>query len=403
MSLKEIQDMREKRVALWEQAKAFVNSHKDKDGTLSEEDNAVYEKMEADVVRMGKEVERMERQEAIDMELNRATTRPLTDKPNTADATKPEKKGRASDAYNGAFWRAMRAKSVPIEVMNALQVGEDSEGGYLVPDEFEKTLVEALEEQNIIRSLAHVISTSSDRKIPIVATKGTAQWIEEEAAYPESDDSFGQISIGAYKFGCLVKISEELLNDSVFDMPTYIAREFARRIGAAEEDAFINGEGTTKPTGLLADTGGAKVGVNAKKADSFTFDEVLDLYYSLRAPYRRNAVFLMADDALKTLRKLKNGNGEYLWQPSAIAGTPDRLLDRPIYTSAYMPKLAAEKKTVIFGDLNYYWIADREARTLKRLNELYAANGQVGFLSSERVDGKLILDEAVMCLKQAST
>ena len=155
------------------------------------------------------------------------------------------KTGRATDGYKAAFWRTMRTKSVPHEVLNALQVGVESEGGYLAPDEYQRTLIEALEEQNIFRQLAHVISTSSgDRKIPVVASKGTASWIDEEAAYPESDDSFGQVSIGAYKLATMIKVSEELLNDSVFDLPSYIAREFARRIGAAEEDAFFNGNGT---------------------------------------------------------------------------------------------------------------------------------------------------------------
>src|SRR5690606_21577866 len=109
------------------------------------------------------------------------------------------------------------------------KIGTDSEGGYLVPDEFERTLVEALEEENIFRRLAKVITTASgDRKIPVVASKGTASWIDEEGAIPESDDSFGQVSIGAYKLGTMIKVSEELLNDSVFELESYIAKEIGR-------------------------------------------------------------------------------------------------------------------------------------------------------------------------------
>jgi HK97 family phage major capsid protein len=287
-------------------------------------------------------------------------------------------------------------------VLNALHVGTDTEGGYLVPDEYERTLIEALVEQNIFRQLAHVIHTSSgERKIPVVASKGTASWIDEEAAYPESDDTFGQVSIGAYKLATMIKISEELLNDSVFDMPAYIAKEFARRIGAAEEEAFFTGNGTGKPLGILAATGGAETGVTAAAADKITMDEVIDLFYSLRAPYRRNAVFIMNDATVKALRKLKDGQGQYLWQPSITAGTPDTILNRPVYTSGFMPTLATGNKTILFGDLGYYWVADREGRSFKRLNELYAPTGQVGFLASQRVDGKLILPEAVKVLKQA--
>ena len=400
----EIMNLREKRVQTWNAAKAFLESHRGNDGMLSAEDDAIYNKMVDDMDRMGKEIARLEKLEALDVEMSRATSKPLTSAPVASldDEAPASKTGRGTKDYTKNFWRVMRSKSVPHEVMNALQVGTETEGGYLVPDEYERTLVQALEEQNIFRQLAHVIHTSSgDRKIPVVASKGTAQWIDEEAQYPESDDSFGQVSIGAYKLATMIKISEELLNDSVFDMPSYIATEFARRIGAAEEEAFFTGNGTGRPLGILAETGGAQVSVTGAKADAVTFDEVMDLFYSLRSPYRRNAVFIMNDATVKALRKLKNGNGDYIWQPSVTAATPDTILNRPVYTSGFMPTLATGNKTILFGDLGYYWVADREGRSFKRLNELYAPTGQVGFLASQRVDGKLILPEAVKVLKQA--
>ena len=347
--MNQILELREKRAKAWDAAKAFLDSKRGADGMMSAEDAAAYDRMEADVVNLGREIERLERQSAIDRELSQPVGKPLTARPEPgADQGKT---GTATDEYKAAFWRTMRAKSVPHEVVNALQVGVESEGGYLAPDEYQRTLIEALEEQNIFRQLAHVISTSSgDRKIPVVASKGTASWIDEEAAYPESDDSFGQVSIGAYKLATMLKVSEELLNDSVFDLPSYIAREFARRIGAAEEEAFFTGNGTGKPTGILNATGGAETGVTAASATAITMDEVMDLYYSLRAPYRRNAVFIMNDSTIKAIRKLKNGNGDYLWQPSLTAGQPDTLLGRPVYTSSYMPAIAAGNKTILCGD-----------------------------------------------------
>ena len=391
--------LREKRAKAWDAAKAFLDSKRGNDGMLTAEDAATYDKMEADVVALGKEIERLERQAVLDGELSKPTAAPLTGKPG-APADKG-KTGRASDEYKSAFWRVMRDKSVPHEIYNALQIGADTEGGYLVPDEFQRTLIEALQEQNIFRQFAKVITTSSgDRKIPVVASKGSASWIDEEAAYPESDDAFGQVSIGAYKLATMIKISEELLNDSAFDMAGYIAREFARRIGAAEEEAFFTGNGSGRPLGILAATGGAETGVTAASATAITMDEIMDLFYALRAPYRRNSVFLMNDATVKALRKLKNGAGDYLWQPSVTAGTPDTLLNRPVYTSAYMHTIAASAKTILFGDLSFYWVADRAGRSFKRLNELFAATGQVGFLSSERVDGKLVLPEAVKVLAQ---
>ena len=398
-----ILELREKRAKAWEAAKAFLDSHRKENGVLSAEDDAAYTKMEQEITDLGKEIARLERQEALDAELNRPVNRPLTGKPGgRADADDGEDKtGRASDDYRKNFWNAMRSKAPMPAVTNALQIGTDSEGGYLVPDEYERTLVEALEEENIFRQMAKVIKTSSgDRKIPVVASKGTASWIDEEGAYPESDDSFGQVSIGAYKLGTLIKVSEELLNDSVFDLQSYISREFARRIGAKEEEAFFTGDGKGKPLGVLAATGGAETGVTAASATAVTADELMDLYYSLKSPYRKKSVWVLNDSTIKAIRKLKDNNGQYLWQPSLTAGAPDMILGRPIKTSAYMPAIAAGAKTIAFGDFSYYWIADRQGRSFKRLNELFAATGQVGFLASQRVDGKMILAEAVKVLVQ---
>ena len=397
--MSKILELREKRAKTWEAAKALLDAKRGSDGLLAAADVAAYEKMEAEVVNLGKEIDRLERQAALDAELAKPLSEPLTGKP--AAAHSKEKQGRASAEYRRSFWNVMRSKMPGMEVLNALQVGTDSEGGYLVPDEFERTLVEALEEQNIFRSLAHVIQTSSgDRKIPVVASKGTASWVDEEGTIPESDDAFSQVSIGAYKLGTMIKVSEELLADSVFDLESYISREFARRIGNKEEEAFFTGDGSGKPLGVLAATGGAQTGVTAASATAITADELMDLYYSLRAPYRKSSVFLMNDSTVKAVRKLKDANGQYLWQPSLSAGTPDTLMGRPVYTSAYMPALAAGAKGVLFGDLSYYWVSDRQGRSFKRLGELYAPTGQVGFLATQRVDGRLILPEAVKILQQ---
>ena len=397
-----ILELREKRAKAWEAAKAFLDSHRTDKGVLSAEDDAAYSRMEQEITDLGKEISRMERLEALDAQMKEPVNQPLTGKPMSSRTI--ERTGRASDEYRTSFWDMMRSKAPLPSVVNALQEGTDSEGGYLVPDEYERTLVEALEEENVFRQLAKVIRTSSgDRKIPVVATKGTASWIDEEGAYTESDDSFGQVSIGAYKVGTMIKVSEELLNDSVFDLESYIAKEFARRIGAKEEEAFFTGDGSGKPLGILAATGGAETGVTATSSTAVTADELMDLFYSLKSPYRKKAVWVLNDSTIKAVRKLKDSTGQYLWQPSLVAGTPDTLLGRPVKTSAYMPVIAAGAKTIAFGDFSYYWIADRQGRSFKRLNELYAANGQVGFLGSQRVDGKLVLSEAVKVLAQKAS
>src|SRR5574344_635438 len=396
-----ILELREKRAKAWIGAKNFLDMHRKDSGILSAEDDAVYTKMEEDITALGKEISRMERLESLDKELNRATSEPLTAKP-VVQKTEM-KKGRFTDEYKKAFWDITRKRENP-EVLNALQVGTDSEGGYLVPDEFEKTLISSLSEENVIRKHAHVFTTSSgSHKIPVVSTRGTASWIDEEGSITESDDAFGQQLIGAHKLGTLIKVSEELLQDSAFDLEGYFRTEFARRIGNAEESAFLTGNGTGRPTGILNATGGADVGVTAASATAITADELIELFYSLKSPYRKNAIWVLNDSTIKAIRKLKDSNGQYLWQPSLRDGEFDTVLGKRIFTSAYAPEIAASAKSIAFGDFSYYWIGDRQGITFRRLNERYAETGQVGFIATKRVDGKLILPEAIKVLKQKAS
>ena len=395
--MNQIINLREKRSQTWDAAKAFLDSKRGGDGLLSAEDVVTYEKMEADVVAMGREIDRLERQSAIDRELSLPTSVPLTNRPGAPDAE--EKRGRATDEYKKAFWNAMRGSISTLEVQNALKVGQDSEGGFLIPEEFEARLIQALEEVNIMRGLATIVTSSGEKKIPVVAVKGTASWVDEEGAIPESDDKFGQVSLGAYKLATMIKVSDELMNDSAFDLEAYIAQGFAGRIGNREEESFLIGDGSGKPTGILDDTGGGQLGVTTAGSAAITLDEVMDLFYSLKSPYRKNARFIMHDSTVKAIRKLKDSTGQYLWQPSIKEATSDTILSRPMVTSAYMPEIAAGAKPIAFGDFSYFWISDRQGRIFKKLVELYASTGQVGFLATQRVDAKIILPEAVKILK----
>lgn len=395
--MSKILELRNKRAELWESARNFLNERQDERGILSAEDTAAYEKMENDIVEMGKAIERLERARAIEDEMNRPTTEPILSDPGAAGV-----QGRASREYASAFWNMLRRGATP-EARNALQVGADSEGGYLAPDEFERRLIKALEEQNVMRRLCTVITTESgDRKIPVLASGGNAAWTAEEAAYNESDMSFDQVVIGAHKLTRVMKVSEELLNDSAIDLEGIISEDFARCFGEKEEEAFLVGDGSNKPTGLLDASGGMTGGITAASATAVTFDEIFDLYYALKSPYRGRAVWLMNDMSVKLLRKLKDQNNQYIWQPSVQAGQPDMIMGRPLYTSPFMPQATSGNKAFVFGDLSNYWIADRQARNFRRLNELYATTGQVGFLSMERVDGKLVLPEAVKAITMKS-
>lgn len=243
--MNKILELRQKRAEAWDKARAFLDEHTSENGVMSAEDSQQYERMEQEVVDLGHTIDRMERAEQMDREMNERVSPNLASRPMRTQETL---RGIASAEYRNAFWKHMRDidRRSP-EVRNALQVGTLSEGGYTVPDEFEHQLIQGLEEENIMRGLVHKITTSSgDRKIPLVTARGSASWIEEEAAIPESDDTFGQVTLGAHKVGCMIRVSEELLHDSAFDLAAYIAGEFARRVGAAEEEAILTGSGTHK-------------------------------------------------------------------------------------------------------------------------------------------------------------
>ena len=384
-----IQELREKRNTAWNAAKAFLESHRTEKGTLTAEDDATYTRMEQDIADLGKEIARLERQEALEAELSKPVGTPLTSKP--ATGKQPEvKTGRASDEYRKGMLTALRTNFR--QVSNVLQEGVDADGGYLVPEEYDRRLIQTLSEENIMRRLGHVITTSGEHKINIAATKPAAAWIEEGGALQFSDATFAQILLDAHKLHVAIKVTEELLYDSAFNLESYIIEQFGKALANAEEDAFLNGTGVGQPLGLFAEVGGGHVAGTLSAA--LKADDVLGLIYELKRAYRKHASFIMNDKTVAQIRKFKDNNGAYLWQPSYQAGEPDRILGYSVHTSEYVPENA-----IAFGDYSYYNIGDRGTRSFKQLTELFAGNGMIGYVAKERVDGKLILPEAVQILK----
>lgn len=397
-----INELREKRNQAWNAAKAFVETKRDKDGLLSEEDAKTYAQMEKKVQDYGAEIERMEAMSAMEAQLNRPTSSPITEKPMNGKSTADEKPktGRASDAYRTGMLTALRSNFH--QVSDVLREGVDADGGYLVPEEYDSRLIQTLSEENIMRKLGHTITTSGEHKINIAATAPAAAWIEEGGALSFGDATFAQILLDAHKLHVAIKVTEELLYDNAFNLENYIITQFGKALANAEEDAFLNGDGVGKPLGLLAAEGGAEVGVTAASATAITADEIINLIYSLKRPYRKNAKFMCNDQTLAAIRKLKDSTGQYLWQPSLQSGEPDRILGYEVMTSPYFPAIAGGKPAMAFGDFSYYNIGDRGTRSFAELKELFAGNGMVGFVAKERVDGKLVLPEAVKLLVMKS-
>lgn len=394
--MKDIMELRRKRATLVNEARQILDDAEAEKRDLSAEENEKYERIMADVDKLGQEIEREERLQKLESEI-----RGSLNEPHKPDPQQPDKRNTspfASEEYRSAFDNMLRRgrNALDANEIRALQVGNDTEGGYLVPTELERTIIQKLVDYNIMRSLATVIPMSTDKTIPVDESDGEAYWIDEEGEFTESDVSFGLKRLGAHKVGTIMKVSEELLYDNAFNLEDYISNKYARRIGVKEEAGFVNGDGTAKPRGVLLD---AQVGVTTAANNAITSDELIDLFHSLKRPYRARASWLTADSTVKVVRKLKDNDGQYIWQPGLQAGQPDRLLNRPINVSDEVPAIAASAKVMAFGDFSYYWIADRQGRVMQRLNELYAKNGQVGFRAYQRVDGALTLPEAVKVMQ----
>ena len=390
--MSKILEMIEKRNKAWEGTKAFLDSKRDKDGLISEEDDKVYDEMEKKVHNYSLEIERLQKIEEMDKELSKPLSDAIVTKPMKVD-DKLEKKGRARDEYKESMLTALRTNFK--KVSDILQEGVDADGGFLVPVEYDNRLIETLEEENIMRGLATTITTSGQHKINVAMSDPVAAWIEEGGTLNFGDSKFAQVLLDAHKLHVAVKVTEELLYDNAFKLEDHILDAFGKALANAEEDAFLNGDGNGKPTGIFNKKDG---GTFLKEITAIKTDDLIDLVHSLKRSYRKKAAFIMNDKTIAQVRKLKDNNGAYIWQPSYQEGELDRILGYPVKTSAFAPENA-----IAFGDFSYYNIGDRGARSFKELTELFAGNGMIGFVAKERVDGKLVLKEAVQILPIKAT
>ena len=386
----------DKRNNLWEQAKAFLDEKTDSDGKISAEDAATYDGMENDIVNLGKTIERYQRQEALNKEMNAPAGKPILNNPQ--DYNKP-KTVRASAEYKAAALKALRTNFK--QISNYLQEGTDNLGGYLVPTEWDERLITGLNEENIMRQLGTSITTSGERKITIAGTKPAAAWIDEGAALIFSDTTFGQATLDAHKLQVGIKVTNELLYDSMFDLETYIINEFTQAMSNAEEDAFLNGAATdtSKPTGLFVTASADSTTVVTTAGASIAADDIISLVYKLKRPYRKNAAFIMNDSVIAAIRKLKDNNQAFIWQAGLAAGEPPTLLGYPVYTSEYMPEIASGNIAVLFGDFQKFVVGQRGELIFRPLHELRALVDESVFLLIERIDGVLSDSLAVRGLK----
>ena len=279
---------------------------------------------------------------------------------------------------------------------NTLREGADGEGGYLVPDEFERRIVQAMAEKNVLRKLGTVMQTERTMTFPVAKGIGPADWVPEEGVIPITTGEFDEVKIEAHKVATSIRVSDELLEDSTFDLEGFIIDQFAKRIGDAEEDAFIHGDGIAKPLGIIHQLDREII---TEKAGKISTDDLLDLQHAIPTRYRKDAVFLMHDSTLRELFKLRTGEGQYIWYENPKKNIPLAIFSHRVITCPSMPTIESGKPPILFGDFKHFIIGDRKHRRIKRLNEVHAQQGQVAYIMSQRVDAKLLDRNAIVALK----
>lgn len=281
----------------------------------------------------------------------------------------------------------------------AYNIATPADGGYTVPETWRTSLTEVRTQFGVLRQLATVIQTSGGNPLhfPIVVDGQVATTTAEAAGYTESEDTFGEKILNAYKQGVLVKISDELMQDSLFNMDAFISRRAGRALSLKEGALFAKGTGSGSAVEGI--TVGASVGITTASATAVTADELLQTIHSVSPPYRPGSQWVMHDSTLLAIALLVDDFNNYVWQPGLQAGDPDRIRGYQVYIDPFYDTIAAAKVVATFGDHSSYFIRDAGPVQSLRLNELYAANGQVGFRFSERVDGALIDTAGVKSLK----
>lgn len=262
--------------------------------------------------------------------------------------------------------------------------------GYLIPESDVKIFNKAMEEDCLFRKYATKTAVNwAEGTIVAVCSTGEAKVTGEGMLYPTDSDDFKKITYDSYKIASLTKLLLRFVKDTKFDLDTYLMRDFARRFARAEEKILLTGTGIEEPLGLLnsADS------ISSAETGKISFDDVATLYFSLEPEYRKHAIWVMSDETAFSLRMEKDQSGYPLWQEDH-----DALLGKPVVTSLYIPATSSGTKPLLFGDLSYFWLLQRQELTIKPLFELFSNKGQVGYAAYERLDGKLIRKDAVRSL-----
>ncbi len=296
--------------------------------------------------------------------------------------------------YARNFWNYMRGNEPEYVVISEAQ--NANAGGYMFPDSVDSKYEKAIEDKSVFRTIANVINKFDGApNVYAYDSTVTAEFVPEYGDIDIADiaDDFTRITVNNDKLATIMRASLEFVHDASFDIEGHIVKVLSQAFAEAEDGAFVNGTGEGEPVGILDDTAGAETGVTA---DAITFDSVIDLFFSVDKKYRKNAVWLMNDNTALALRNLKDSDGSYIWNHAN-----DTILGKPVLICNDMPDADNGEKPIAFGDFSFYWVIKRSPVYVRRLNEVFALNNQIGYLGYEFLDGKLIRSDAVKVLKIA--
>lgn len=400
MTTDKINELKGRHAALIAENRKLLDLAQQENRRLSGDEETTYENRDGDIGSLYKEIRRWENQLSQELHVNHTPNSPFKPAPEP-DAS--PKNRRATKEYHDLFFNQYCRRNkehLGPNVFNALEVGTDSEGGYLVPDEWATTLIRELPEMVAMRRYARVIQTRGDRNLPVQTSRGAFTWTAEEGSFSTNDPAYNNIVVSAHKVGGIIVVSDELVQDNQYDLAGHLRMDANEEFSDKEEDAFMSGDNTGKPEGIFAATTIAGVSITGttgavSATPVVTTDNIIDTYHGLPRKYRSRAAWFMSDGHVKIIRKLKDTNDQYLWQPGLVAGVTDRLLGSPVEISDSAPVPATASRGICFGDWSYYTIVDRLDMELKRLDELYAATGQIGFRFARRVDGHMTMANAM--------
>lgn len=411
--MKNIIEMRGKRMNLVNQARELLDRAENEKRSPNAEEETQYNKIMADVENLRKEIEREEKLQDAERELDQSLGKIAGGKGQPAAGQPQGTNLRASEEYRASFNRYLVggiSALNPAEIKN-LQATDDSLGGYTIaPEQFINELLKAVDNMVFIRQWARKFSltTSTSLGVPTLETNpNDFDWTSEIAAVNEDTSmTFGKRVLTPHPLSKLIKVSNKLLRVSSQNPEQIVRDRMAYIYGLTHEKAFLTGNGVNQPLGVFtASTDGISTGRDVSDGNTTTaigFDGLKSAKYALKQQYLRNAKWLFHRDAVAQIDKLKDANGQYLWQPSVQVGEPDRLLNIPVYMSEYVPNTFATGNYVgMLADFSFYWIADSLEFAIQRLMELYAGNNQVGFIGRGETDGMPTLEEAFVRVKLA--